>query len=77
MVPSIDIFKSDPDGEVLWIGAVDSLAAAKDRIAQLGESSPGEYLIFDQATGHKVFASTPSCSVETHSLRLDAIGALS
>ena len=44
----LDIFKTDPDGSVLWLGAVESVVAAKLRIQRLARSSPGEYLILDK-----------------------------
>jgi hypothetical protein len=54
MLHPLDIFKTDPDGSVLWLGAVASVAAAKAHIEKLGRSSPGEYLILHQVTGDKV-----------------------
>jgi hypothetical protein len=58
MVPSLDIFKIDPGGRLLWRGAVESLVAAKARIHRLALcslSSSGDYLILDQDTGQRVF----------------------
>jgi hypothetical protein len=64
----LDIFKTDPDGQVLWLCAVEDFAAAKSCIENLERSSPGEYLILDEITGHKVYVtlgvSTPASSVE-------------
>jgi hypothetical protein len=57
MTPSLDIFKIDPGGRVLWRGAVESLVAAKAHILKLALSSlssPGEYLILDHDTGQRV-----------------------
>jgi len=54
MFHPLDIFRTDPDGSVLWLGAAASVAAAKARIAKLERSSPSEYLILDQVTGDKV-----------------------
>jgi len=53
MVPTLDIFRID-GGSVLWRDAVETFEAAKARIQKLALSSPGEYLIFDQTTGHRV-----------------------
>ena len=65
MVPSFDIFKIDPRGRVLWRGAVQSFVAAKARIQKLAMASPGEYLILDQNTGHRVLlVSTQADSAE-------------
>jgi len=67
MFRPLDIFRTDPDGHVLWLGAVESFAAAKARIEKLDRSSPGEYLILDQITGHKVWVilggSSPASSL--------------
>jgi hypothetical protein len=41
--PPLDIFKLDPDGHVLWVGAVESILAAKARIQKLALSLPGEW----------------------------------
>jgi hypothetical protein len=59
MFPSLDIFKIDSGGSVLWRGAVESVEAARARIRKLALSSPGEYLILDQKTGQSVCV-TPS-----------------
>jgi hypothetical protein len=68
MFHPLDIFKTDPDGHVLWLGGAESFVAAKRRIEELARSSPGEYLIVDQITGHKVCVmlgvSTPASSIE-------------
>jgi hypothetical protein len=52
MVHSLDIFKTDPDGSVLWRCTEEDFAAAKKRIDKLALSSPGVYVIFDQDTGN-------------------------
>ena len=54
MTPSLDIFRIDPGGRVLWCGAVKSFVAAKARIQMLAVSSPGEYLILDEETGNRI-----------------------
>jgi hypothetical protein len=54
MLRSLDIFKIDPDGGVLWRGAVKSFAVAQARIQILGLSSPGEYIILDEDTGQRM-----------------------
>ena len=62
MLPSHDIFEIDLDGRVLWRGAVESFEAAKAHIEKLALSSPGEYLVLDQDTGHKVCIMVPDVS---------------
>jgi hypothetical protein len=68
MFHPLDIFKTGPDGQVLWLGAAESFVAAKAQIEKLERSSPCEYLILDQITGHKVCVtlgiSTAASSVE-------------
>jgi len=54
MAPSLDILRIDPNGRVLWCGAVESFVAAKARIEKLALCLPGEYLIVDQDTGDRV-----------------------
>jgi hypothetical protein len=64
----LDIFKTDPDGQVLWLGGIEGSGAAEGRIKELATSSPGEHLIVDQITEHKVWVmlgdSTPASSID-------------
>jgi len=53
MMFHLDIFKTEAGGQLLWRAAVESFAAAKARIQELTKSSPGEYIILDQNTGHR------------------------
>lgn len=53
MFQPFDIFKIDSDGTLLWRGAAEDFVTAKRRIEQLALSSPGEYLVLDQKTGHR------------------------
>jgi hypothetical protein len=54
MVAPFDIFRVDePDG-MLWIEAAAELEAAKARVAALMQTTPCEYPIFSQKTGHKI-----------------------
>ena len=54
MVAPFDIFRVDAPGGVLWIEAVAELEGAKARVAALMQTTPCEYLIFSQKTGHKI-----------------------
>jgi hypothetical protein len=83
MVPSLDIFKIDPGGRVLWRGAVEGFVAAKARIQKLALSSlssSGEYLILDQDTGQRVLVMLLEVStqvnlvVESHNAPRDGMG---
>ena len=49
-----DIFKKLPDGHPLWVKAVDGLEEAKNQLARLAVSSPGEYFIYSARNGHIV-----------------------
>ncbi len=54
MFDPLDIFKTYWDGSLLWRGAAENLAAAKASIKKFAVSTPGEYLVLDQNTGHSV-----------------------
>jgi hypothetical protein len=54
MIAPFDIFKVDAPGGMLWIEAVAELEPAKARVAALMETTPSEYLISSQKTGHKI-----------------------
>jgi hypothetical protein len=47
MGSTYDIFKVTPDGPV-WVGAVRGLREAKERMARLALTFPGEYFIHSQ-----------------------------
>jgi hypothetical protein len=47
----LDIFRSYPDGQCLWIKAVESIEEAKSQVISLAQSEPGNYFIFDTNTG--------------------------
>jgi hypothetical protein len=57
MVPPFDIFKRQGGGSVRWLGIATDLEAAKQRVKELTQSSPGEYFIFSLATGHRLTVS--------------------
>ena len=46
-----DIFKKLPDGHPIWVKTVDGLEEAKNQMAQLTVSSPGEYFIYSAWNG--------------------------
>ena len=46
-----DIFKGLPDGNFLWVDAVQGLPEAKSHINQLALTEPGRYLIHSQQLG--------------------------
>lgn len=70
MTPSLDIFRIDPGGRVLWCGAVKSFVAAKARIQMLAVSSPGEYLILDEDTGNRILVMLLGASTQSQRRRV-------
>jgi hypothetical protein len=48
------------DGELDFIEAAQSLDAAKERVQALAELWPGEYVIYDEATGERVLITVGS-----------------
>ena len=42
------------DGELRFVGAATTLEAARRRIRALGQSNPGEFVIYNQETGERV-----------------------
>ena len=70
MAPSLDIFRIDPGGRVLWCGAVKSFVAAKARIQMLAVSSPGEYLIVDEESGNRILVMLLGASTQSQRRRV-------
>jgi hypothetical protein len=48
MVPPFDIFRVD-SGNPIWIQAVDTIDAARARVAELMKTQPSAYLILNQS----------------------------
>ena len=46
------------DGELYFVEAAQSLDAAKARVQSLAELLPGEFVIYDEATGQRVLITT-------------------
>ena len=46
------------DGELYFVEAAQSLDAAKARVQSLAELLPGEFVIYDEATGKRVLITT-------------------
>jgi len=46
------------DGDLHFVGAVETFDDAKERVLELGLSWPGEYVIDNEQTGKRVFVST-------------------
>lgn len=52
----LDIFRSLPDGQYLWIKAVEGLEEAKFQLLSLAQREPGEYFVFDTSSGCRITA---------------------
>lgn len=50
----LDIFRTLPDGQFLWIEAVEGLEEAKSQLNKLAEEEPGDYFIYDTHQGCRV-----------------------
>jgi hypothetical protein len=53
MLAPLDIFKMQKDGTYVWKAAAESLELAESTVQRLAITSPGEYMIFNQATQNK------------------------
>ena len=51
MNAKFDIFKKLPDGHPLWVKTVEGLDEARNQLARLAVSSPGEYFIYCTRNG--------------------------
>ena len=55
MLPPFDLFRVEPDGTTFWVGAAETLDAAKARVNELLVSKPTfEFWIFSQQTQNKL-----------------------
>jgi hypothetical protein len=54
MTLSLDIFKSETDGGLLWVGTAETVEEANSRIAKMMEIAPCNYVLFNQQTQTKV-----------------------
>jgi hypothetical protein len=54
MEAPFDIFRAEPDGNILWRGAAKTLDEAKTRVKEFAKSSPAEYIIINLQSGQKV-----------------------
>ena len=54
MIAPFDLFRTEADGSVEWLGACEDIVAAKVRVVELSAALPGEYFIFSQNTGNRL-----------------------
>ncbi len=52
------IYKVQNDGGLHFVEAMQTFDDAKERVRELGEIWPGEYVIDNEATGERLFVST-------------------
>ena len=52
------IYKVQDDGDLHFIRVAQTLDDAKERVLELGERWPGDYVIDDEETGERFFVST-------------------
>jgi hypothetical protein len=53
MTTTLDIFKLEKDGSLIWKGTAKNLHVAELSVRTLAATSPADYLVFCQQTGRK------------------------
>ena len=61
MDQKFDIFKKLPDGQPIWVRAVEGLAEAKQHLLQLTQTAPGEYFLYNSPSGQIIPFSEALC----------------
>ncbi len=51
-----DLFRKLPDGQPIWIRAVEGLEEAKRQLSQMAETYPGDYFIYNSRNGQVIAA---------------------
>lgn len=51
MEAKFDIFKKLPDGQPIWVKAVEGFEEAKRQIIAMASTAPGDYFIYDTRNG--------------------------
>lgn len=54
MIAKFDIFMRLPDGQPIWVEAVESLEEARKQLSDLRENTCGEYFIFNSTSGQVI-----------------------
>jgi hypothetical protein len=54
MTAKFDLFMRLPDGQPIWIKAVERLEDARNELAQIAAHTPGNYFIFNASNGQLV-----------------------
>jgi hypothetical protein len=59
MKTKFDLFLRLPDGQPVWIKAVDTLEDARNQLAGMAARAPGNYFIFNSRNGQLIVNSLP------------------
>jgi len=51
-----DIFMRQPDGQPIWVKAVETLEDAKRQVVALAQAVPGDYFIFNAMNGQTILS---------------------
>jgi hypothetical protein len=51
MDEKFDIFRKLPDGQPIWLRAVDGLSQAKKELSEIARREPGDYFLYNSPTG--------------------------
>lgn len=62
MTGKFDIFKKLPDGQPMWVRAVEGLTEAKAHLVALTKSEPGEYFLYNSPSGEIISLSELPCA---------------
>jgi len=60
MLPPFDIFRVEPNGEVLWIKSAEDLKSARLAVKELMAASPREYIIHSHSTNNDLVIKPPT-----------------
>ena len=59
MLPPFDIFRIEPNGNMLLVGSAPTLKSAKSRVQELMALSPSEFLILSHRTNNRLIIKPP------------------
>jgi hypothetical protein len=55
MIAPFDLFRTEADGSVKWLGVCADLDAARSRAMELAVKVPAEYFIYSQTSERRLF----------------------
>jgi hypothetical protein len=56
MNAKFDIFRKLPDGQPIWVMAVEGLEEARRQLLEMAATAPGDYFIYDTRHGRMLTA---------------------